>query len=170
MKRILRNVFCVILAVSMIFCASSCGDSDGMKRYSENGLNFALPKYLERLSVTYADLAYGNTDMGLEVLFYFLSSESLLTELYLQKDCTVQEYAEWFVNVNGYQDVNEVYDVENQTIVLEYIYEPEEIYFCDYILRNEYALFHMTMSSNAEDRELYSPIFAEWRTYVSLNY
>jgi hypothetical protein len=75
-----------------------------------------------------------------------------------------------FVSKNGYEDVSEHYNEQEAWIVLEYIYEPEQIYFCDYILRNEYALFHMTMASDAEDREIYAPVFEEWRTYVSLDY
>jgi hypothetical protein len=141
-----------------------------MKRYSENGLKFALPEYMEKYTVSYADLCYGNSETGLEVLIYFLSSDTLFKELYLQKDCTVKEYADWFVSKNGYEDVSEHYNEQEAWIVLEYIYEPEQIYFCDYILRNEYALFHMTMASDAEDREIYAPVFEEWRTYVSLDY
>lgn len=170
MKRLIKNIFLVTLIISMLLCTCSCGGNNGMKRYSESGLIFSLPTYMQEFSVEYADLCYGNHEKNLEFFVYFYGSDALLTQLYLPTDCTVKDYAEWFVNMNEYEDVLEFYDEENARIVLEYIYEPEQIYFCDYILRNEYALFHVTMCCNAEDRETYSPIFEEWRGYISLDY
>jgi len=122
MKRLIKNIFLITMIISILLCACSCGGNNGMKRYSESGLIFSLPTYMQKFSVEYADLCYGNHEKNLEFFVYFYGSDSLLTQLYLPTDCTVKDYAEWFVNMNEYEDVLEFYDEENARIVLEYIY------------------------------------------------
>ena len=171
MKKPLKQLILLMTVLAIILCAVGCrrnDRNDGMVRYSESGLKFALPKEMEKMSVDYADICYGNGEA--EFFVYFYGSDALLTELYLDPNSTVKEYAEWFVNVNDYENVSENYDEENAKIVLEYIYEPENTYFCDYILRNEYALFHVTMCCDAELMEKYQPIFEQWRSHVALDY
>ena len=171
MKRIIKRFLALSLILTSLFFAVSCGDgkSDIIK-YSESGLNFSLPPYMEKLNVNYADICYGNLKDGTEFLVYFYSREALLTELYLPLDATVKEYADWFVAVNGYENVEEEYSEADKKIVLKYIYEPESIYYTDTILRNEYSLIHVTMCCKTENSEIYKPRFEEWISRLSLVY
>lgn len=164
MKKILRNLLFVILIITTLFTAVSCGN--GMKKYSESGLNFSLPKDMEKLSVNYADICYGNDDL-VQFFVYFYSKDQLLTDLALEKDATVKEYADLFVGRWGYTGVEESYDEENKVIVLKYIYEEEDDYYCDYITRNDNALYHVTMCCDKELMEKYVPIFDEWMKHIS---
>ncbi len=166
MKRILKNLFFITLIFATLIIAASCGGE--MKKYSENGLNFSLPKDMEKLNVNYADIAYGNDELA-EFFVYFYSRDSLLTALALEKDATVKEYADRFVGMNGYTDVEENYDEANKVIVLKYVYEEESSYYCDYITRNESALFHVTMCCRADLKDKYDPIFEEWMKHISID-
>jgi len=166
MKRILKNLIFITLIFATLITAASCGGD--MKKYSENGLNFTLPKDMKKLSVSYADLCYGNKDFT-QFFVYFYSKDSLLTDLALEKEATVKEYADWFVGMNGYTNVEENYDEANKVIVLKYIYEEENDFYCDYITRNEHALFHVTMCCKAELKDKYDPMFDEWMKYISLS-
>ena len=144
--------------------------SDGLLHYSENGLNFSLPSYMETINVNYADLCFANSGDDTQFFIYFYSSEALLTDLYMDMDSTVKEYADWFVNVNGYTNVEENYDEANKKIVLKYIYEDEGTFYCDTILRNEYSLIHVTMCCQERNRPIYEHVFDEWITHLSLVY
>lgn len=170
MKRIYKKFILITLIIASLFSVASCfgGSSSGMKKYSENGLNFALPKDMEKLNVNYADIAYGNDDFA-QFFVYFYSKDSLLTELALDKEATVKEYADWFVGMNGYINVEENYDETNKVIVLKYVYEEENDYYCDYITRNEHALFHVTMCCKADLKDKYDPIFDEWMKHISID-
>lgn len=145
-------------------------NNDKFKSYTESGLKFALPEYMKKLSVTYADICYGNITDNAQFYVYFYSKDSLLTELYLSKDATVKEYADWFVDVNNYVNVSESYDEKAKKIVLKYIYDDENTYYCDFIMRNDSALFHVTLSCDADMRNKYEPIFGEWMSNISLVY
>ena len=145
-------------------------NNDKLKYYTESGLKFALPSYMQKLSVTYADICYGNITDNAQVFVYFYSKDSLLTELYLSKDATVKEYADWFVDANDYVNVSENYDEEAKKIVLEYVYDDENTYYCDFIIRNDNALFHITLCCEADMRHKYEPVFAEWMSKISLVY
>ena len=92
----------------------------------------------------------------------------MLTDLVLDMDCTVKDYADWFVNVNDYAGVVAEYDEENQKLVQKYVYEPENTFYCDLILRNEYALIHTTMSCDNKNRDIYEPIFERWMKEISM--
>ncbi|MBE6644764.1 MAG: hypothetical protein E7612_05220 [Ruminococcaceae bacterium] len=144
--------------------------TDELLHYSENGLNFSLPSYMETINVNYADLCFANSGDDTQFFIYFYSSEALLTDLYMDMDSTVKEYADWFVNLNGYTNVEENYDEENKKIVLKYVYEDESTFYCDTILRNEYSLIHVTMCCQERNRAIYEPVFDEWITYLSLVY
>ena len=168
MKRIFKNLIFVTLILATLLGAVSCGGE--MEKYSENGLSFALPKDMKKMNVNYADLCFGNDELT-EVIFYFISKDSLLTMCSLDKEATVKEYADWFCGSNGYTNVEENYDEENQVIILKYIYEDEDEhdYYCDYITRNEHAVFHVTMCCKANLKDKYDPMFDEWMTYIHIN-
>lgn len=144
--------------------------SENLIRYSESGLNFALPDYMRKISVPpeVADLCFSNSGDGTQFFIYYYSREVLLTDLVLNMDCTVKDYADWFVNVNGYVNVEQDYDEENKKLVQRYVYEPENTFYCDIILRNEYVLIHATMSCDNGSREIYEPIFENWMKEISL--
>ena len=57
---------------------------------------------------------------------------------------------------------------ENKKLVQRYVYEPENTFYCDIILRNEYVLIHATMSCDNGSREIYEPIFENWMKEISL--
>lgn len=164
MKRIIASVLLVFVLVACTSCSQ-----DKTVAYSESGLNFSLPSDMRKLSVDWADVCYGNSDNAM-FFVYFYSASQLLTELYIPKDSTVKVYADWFVNANKYENVTESYDEEGKLIVLTYVYEPENTYYCDYITRNEYALYHVTMCCDADLAETYKPIFADWMSFISLQY
>ena len=124
---------------------------------------------MKEMSVNYADVCYGNLIDGTELFVYFYSRDALLIDLYLSKDATVKEYANWFVELNNYIDVKESYDEEARSIILEYVHDDGE-YYCDYIIRNDDALFHVTMCCNKNMRHKYEPIFKKWISDMSLIY
>ena len=165
-KRFTLLTLVIIIALSLVSCD---------KKYNESGLNFVLPDYMRELEVSasYADVAYGSLDdRSLEFTVYFYASNELLTELLLDKESTVKQYADWFVERNDYENVEEDYDEENSRITLQYVFEDgnDRYFFYDYIVRNEYMLYHVTMSCNPEDRETYKPLFDEWASNITLDY
>ena len=169
MKKILVKLFLVLVTVSLIFSISSCGGE--MKSYSVAGLNFKLPESMEKLEVNWADVCYGernNIEENPQFFIYYYSRDELLTEIYLGKDVTVSEYATWFINANGYTDVEKNLNEDGTSISLKYIYEEESTFYFDYIVRNEAVLAHVTMCCNAPYREKYEPIFTEWMGYIRL--
>lgn len=174
MKKLNKKISVILLALTLVFSLASCGDSNEyFNEYNENGLNFTLPKYMKELEVKYADLAYGTLDeSGLEFMIYFYSRDELMSKLYMDMDTTVEKYADWFVQFNEYENVEVEYDEEACSIVLRYVYEngAERYFFYDYIVRNEYMLYHVTMSCNPEYRETYEPAFDDWASRISLDY
>ena len=172
MKRLVKKILLTLMTFSLAFSLFSC---DGYEKYNESGLNFSLPDYMKELEVSaeYGDIAYGTLDgRGLEFTVYFYSAEELMSELWMDKESTVKKYADWFVENNEYQNVEEDYDEEGRKITLRYVYEmgSDSYFFYDYILRNEYMLYHITMSCNPEDRATYEPMFDEWASMISLDY
>ena len=170
MKKAFKKLTLLSLALVLVFSLVSCD-----KKYNESGLNFVLPEYMKELEVSeaYADVAYGTLDdRSLEFTVYFYAANELLTELLLDKESTVKQYADWFVERNDYENVEEKYDEEGCRITLRYVYEDgnDRYFFYDYILRNEYMLYHVTMSCKPEDRETYEPLFDEWASDITLDY
>ena len=74
--------------------------------------------------------------------------------------------------MNEYKNVEEEYDEAGAKITLRYVYEDgnDRYFFYDYILRNEYMLYHVTMSCLPEDRALYEATFDEWASKITLDY
>ncbi len=136
--------------------------------HSSAGLTFYLPKDMEEMNVTYADLCYGNSEC--ELFVYYYSRDELLTKNFLDKDATSEEYLQDFIAFNGYTDVDFSADAEKNTATAKYIYEGsgEYTYYCDFVLRNYDVLAHVTMDCDGELREKYEPIFDEWIERISL--
>ncbi len=170
MKKATKKLLALILMLVTLLTSVSCFDN--MKEYSESGINFKLPKDMKQLDVEYADLCFGNTegDKRAEFFIYIYAKQALLTQLFLPQDTTSEGYADWFVNVNEYENVERVSDTEKQLVIMEYVYEPEETYYRDYIIRNDYTLYHVTMTCKAEDADYFDPIFDEWCSYIYLDY
>ena len=168
MRKIIKGLLCVALVFSVILSVASCSD---MEEYSEAGLAFTLPKDMKRLSVStdYADVAFGN-DEGAEFFIYYYSRDELLTRLYFaDKDASTLVYIEWFTNMNGYTDVERTYDEENDIVIQSYIYEPEEDFYMDYVIRNYDVLFHVTMCCDVSLMEKYKPVFEEWAKTIYID-
>ncbi len=173
MKKTLKTLLLFLLLLSTLIAAVSCKEDDGLVTYDTAGIKFKLPKEMREANVSYADLAYADNN-GCEFFIYFYSATELLTMLYIDKDSTVLEYADWFVNVankDRYTDIEREYDEAGAKLIQHYLYEPngENIYFYDFIIRNESNLYHITMSCDGGAREKYKPIFDEWATYIELS-
>ena len=165
MKKIIKSFLLILTVISSLISTVSCSDE---VKYSKGGLTFTLPKDMKEMNVNYADVCFGNDD-GAEFFIYYYSRDALLTELYLDKDVSVSEYADWFVDRNEYENVDKKLNSAGNIIVMSYIYEPEEDYYVDYITRNKEALFHVTMSCAASQIEKYQPIFEEWMADIYID-
>ena len=167
MKKIIVKLALILVVISTLFTVTSCGGE--MKSYNESGLIFKLPKKMKKLEVNWADLCYGesgNVEENVYFFVYYYTSDTLLTDLYLAKETTVSEYADWFINANGYTDVEKNLNEDGTVISLKYIYEDENSFYFDYIMRNGELLVHVTMTCNEPYREKYEPIFTEWTGYI----
>ena len=172
MKRILCILLLSALALSLVACKGGGAslNADGLIEYSESGLEFALPEEMTKRSVSYADICY--SDGKVEFFVYFYSRDALLTDLFLNKDTTVSEYADWFVNLNRYEGVERKLDEDGKKIEMCYVYEPEgeNTFYNDIIMRNGECLIHVTLSCPSENIEEYESTFALWKKYVALTY
>ena len=166
MKRILNLFLAILLVLSTLLCVVSCSDKD-YKEYSISGLHFTLPKDMKETNVNYASISYWNGEA--EFLADAIPRDVLLTEYILDKDITAQEFAEVFIKVNGYDNVEKTYDEARDAVILSYVYEQEEEYYCDFIIRNDSALYLVTMCCDVKYMEKYKPIFAEWISDLSID-
>ena len=173
MKKILCILLLSALALTLAACSSGGGptlNEDGLVPYSESELEFALPEEMTLSTVDYADICY--SDGTAEFLVYFYPRDMLLTDLFLDKDATVEEYAEWFVYRNGYVGVEKKLDESGKRIELSYVYDPDgaNTHYVDIIMRNTDILIHVTLSCPNEKSAEYEGAFDTWKKYVSLTY
>ncbi len=162
MKKSLKKALFIAVIISALLL-SSCGN---MKKHSSAGLVFYLPKDMEQMNVTYADLCYGNQEC--EFFVYYYSRDELLTKNFIDKDSTSAEYLEDFIAYNEYTDVEFTADSEKNTATAKYIYEFESSFYCDFVIRNYDMLAHVTMNCGADLRDKYEPIFDGWIEKISL--
>ena len=165
MKNLIKKILFITVIIASLLL-SSCGN---MKKYSSAGLTFYLPKDMEIMNVTYADLCYGNSEC--EFFVYYYSRDELLTKNFLDKDATSAEYLRDFIAFNEYADVEFSSDEEKNTATAKYIYESanEYTYYCDYVVRNYNVLAHVTMDCDGELRDKYEPIFDKWIESITLD-
>lgn len=166
MKKLFKSVLILLLVFTTVLCAASCGESE-YKDYSISGLNFRLPNDMKETNVNYANISYWNGEA--EFLAEPIPRDALLAEYILDKDITVTEFAEVFIAVNEYENVEKTYDEVRDSMTLSYIFEPEEQYYCDFIIRNKEALYLVTMCCDVEYMEKYKPIFADWISNISID-
>lgn len=164
MKNLLKKILFITVIISSLLL-SSCGD---MQKHFSAGLTFYLPKDMELMKVTYADICYGNNEC--EFFVYYYSRDELLTKNFLDKDATSAEYLQDFIAFNQYTDVDFTSDSEENTAIAKYLYESanECTYYCDFVLRNYDVLAHVTMNCSGELRDKYEPIFDGWIEGISL--
>ena len=168
MKRFLS----ALLFAALVLTLASCSDGetqlneDGLIPYSESGLEFALPENMERHSVTYANLCYG--DGKAEFFADFFSRDVLMSEWYLDKDVTVKEFAEERLVMSMCDELVEEYDEPNQRI--KYTFVAEDSYYVAIFMRNYDCLIHATMCCPIEMKEDYLPAFETWEKYIALTY
>ena len=165
MKKLFKPLLVLLLIVASLVSTVSCRD-DGYKKYSISGLNFRLPSDMKKTNVNYASISYWNGEA--EFFAEPISRDALLSEFILDKDISASEFADVFVAVNEYENVEKTYNEENGSVTLAYVYEPEEQFYCDFIIRNEAALYLVTMCCDVKYMEKYKPIFAEWISYISI--
>ena len=165
MKKMIRKLLFITVIISTLLFATACDD---LQRYSSAGLVFYLPKDMEEMNVTYADICYGNREC--EFFVYYYSRDELLTKNFLSKDATSLEYLEDFIAFNEYTDVELEWDEETNTASARYMYESdiEYTFYFDYVIRNYDVLAHVTMNCRGEMREKYEPIFEEWKEKISM--
>ena len=171
MKRILSLLLLVALSLSLFSCGGGNDDDltrneDGLISYSESGLYFALPDEMTRRNVSYADVCYGDGDAQFFVFFY--SRDSLLTDCYMDKDSTVQQYAEWCIDFDMCTELTEEYDAEAKRI--RYTFVAEDTYYIAIVMRNYDSLIHVTMCCPYDMKATYEPKFDAWEKYVALMY
>lgn len=176
MKRIIGLVLTVALAISLAFSLSSCGD--GMKDYTELGLNFKLPEDFRKFTVQGASLHYSTPDVTFEVQ-YMPKTDFDDVELgyYINFDMTVQEYADFLIKENGWTDSEKTeqytYD-ESRNAASFYIFWTPDIeefpysYYHFTILKNSYAFYVVMFSCEEEKYPEYKDKIAAWSSYVSL--
>ena len=164
MKRILSVLILAALMLSLLACSAD----DELIKYSESGLDFALPEEMKRLSVSpdYADICYG--DGKAEFFVFFYSRDSLLSICHLPKDCTVREYAEWCIRFDDCTELEEKYDGPKRTV--DYTFVADDKYYFAIVMRNNECLIHVTMWCPVEMAEEYKPTFELWRKHVALTY
>ncbi len=166
MKKILSLIL-VITTLALLLCSVGCKqDKEGYESYYNHGLHYDLPTEYAPLHVSYAEFVYYNG----EAYFYFdYMSEEKLIEAYLPPDISIQTYAANFAMLNGIT-TPVVYDKQNDTALLEYVYEyteddevqlPPEFYY-HYIIRGSVYIYIVTMSCPADKADVYKPIFNEW--------
>lgn len=165
MKRLLKMLFALLLISATLFSTVSCGEKD-YKDYSVSGLSFRLPKDMKEINVNYSNISYWNGEA--EFFAEPIPRDALLSEYILDKDITATEFSEVLVAVNGYENVEKTYDEVRDSVTLSYVYEPEEQYYCDFIIRNEEVLYLVTMCCDVEYMEKYKPIFKEWISNISI--
>lgn len=175
MKKLVSNLILISMMLGLALGLVSCGeDENDLVSYAEAGIYFKLPGYMEEYNVpaAQADKCYGdrdNLEEGVEFSIYYYTKQTLMTTLFLSGDSTVKEYADWFVAANSYEmEIEEDYQETEQKITLKYYYEPEDIFFYDFILRDNLILVHVTMLCDNDYREKWEPIFDEWKSYISL--
>ena len=167
MKTVIKKLLPIILIFATLFTLSGCGDKE-WKTYKEGEFVYTLPRTMKKLSVPaeYADIVFGNSDGAEFCLFFYTPDQLFDTPISLDKQCTTEEYADkYFSLMDGlkiYTGLVRTYDPETDVTVQTYIYEPENLFFYDYIIRNENVLVHVWMVVDADLREQYEPIFADW--------
>lgn len=162
MKKIIRNLLFITVIISALLL-SSCG---GLEKHSEAGLVFYLPEDMEKINVAYADLCFANRDT--EFFVYYYSRDELLTKNFIDKDSTSEEYLTDFIAFNGYTNVDRTYDAEKNIATAKYIYEDENTFYFDFVIRNYYVLAHVTMHCDADLRGEYERIFDDWAEKIYL--
>lgn len=176
MKKIIGLILSFALVLSLALTLTSCGD--GMKEYTELGLNFKLPKDFRKLTVQGADLHYSTPDASFE-LQYMPKSEFEDAEMgyYISFDMTVKEYAEFLINENGWADSEKteqyVYDEARDAASFYFFWTPdiEEFPYSYYyftIMKSSYAFYVVMFSCEEEKYPEYSEKFVAWSNYLSL--
>ena len=162
MKKIIRNLLFITVIISALLL-SSCGD---LEKHSSAGLVFYLPEDMKEINVAYADLCYANSET--EFFVYYYSRDELLTKNFIDKDSTSEEYLADFIAFNGYIDVDASYDSEKNIATAKYVYDIENTFYYDFVIRNYYVLAHVTMHCDADLRDKYEPIFDGWAEKIYL--
>lgn len=168
MKNTAKRILAILILLSTLLTLFGCGE---WKTRTYGEFVYKLPKTMKKQSVPaeYADFCYANSD-GAEYCAFFYTPDQLFGELYLEKDCTTEEYALKYLRwMEGkYTNIETRYNSETGVTVQTYLYEPENLFFYDYIIRNENVLVHLYMDVNADLREEYEPIFEYWTTLCYL--
>ena len=172
MKKIVASLVFFALIVSLAFSLCACGDD--YKEYNEVGLKFRLPKDFQKISVPYADLEYtsGEADFLVQIMPK-TEFEDEEMGYYIRFDMTVEEYAQFFINVNGWK-CEYTYDEARNVATFDCLWGPEEDpsvepqYHFAAVLKSEEAFYIVVMVCSEELQSKYSESFREWSSYLEL--
>ena len=175
MKRIITLILTLSLVITGVLCLASC-DSDG-NNHNEIGLSFYVPDDWEDRDYMYADIAYTNGEANFEV---DASSYEELAEMTYEGapdpwPDNVYDYVRQFVLYNSLPLSDYVYDEETDVAYVEFEFEypaeaggmPDE-YLLYVFMDNGEAIYVITYYCNAKYREVYEPLFHEWRKMLKL--
>ena len=165
MKKFIKTNLLLLIAFAIMLSFVGCGDE-----YSNNGLHFKLPAYMEEKSYEYAPIAYGAP--GVNFMAHVFLKDIISSELGLSADISARDYVDEFIEYN-LEDVEE-YDLayENtQIAILSYIYRYnteglEDEFYYHYIVRTERALYIVTMDCKESMIDEYKPIFDQWASDI----
>ncbi len=176
MKRIIGFILTVALALCVGVSLTSCGD--GMKEYTELGLNFTLPEDFRKLTVQNADIHYSTPDVTFEVQYMPKSEfEDEEMEYYISFDMTVKEYAEFLINENGWTDSEKteqyVYDEARDAASFYVFWTPDleafpYTYYYFTIMKSSHAFYAVMFYCEEEKYPEYNEKFIAWSSYLSL--
>ncbi len=162
------------LAINLTSCDDDAPYEDeyGFIHYLDYNLKFRLPNYFRKRSVQGMEIMYSTTGATFEV--QVMPEEEILDPEYQYEfdfDITVEEYAEFFIDENGWS-CEYKYDPERNTANMTFFWTPsEEIgygYYNITILKNENALFCAVFSCSESEYENYGPLFREWASYLEV--
>jgi ABC-type glycerol-3-phosphate transport system substrate-binding protein len=161
MKLIFKKILVCVLLLAAVVCSASCGESDDVTFYSDEVWSFTLPKDMKKMNVTTTAICYGNG----EAVFFaeVFSRDEILTELFIDKDVSIDEYADILIELNEYTEVEKKLIPERNAAIIKYAYEPEDKYYgLDFVTRNYDLLYTVTMSCDYELKDKYEELFEEW--------
>ena len=180
MKRIISLLLVLILSLGLFSCSGASSDHDHehehgstekLVEHFQGGVYFSLPADFVTKNLSYGDYVY--TDGHHAYFIVNIYDEVALEEdMYIPKDITVREYAQ--MRVTDMMCADYKYNEANDSATFEYVYEyndgsgmPNE-YYLFMILRNEEALYQLTLTCDEVDLPTYKDTFNAILKTVSL--
>ena len=175
MKHLLKVFFAVMLLVATVISAVSCGsdsnvDENGNFLYGEFGFFYRLPPDMDKKTVSYASILHSNREATF--MMTYLDTEGL-EENEFDPDIKINRYADKFILLNHYDGTEYNYDKESGKV--DFFFEKtfdegeeseETVLYYHLLIRNDYAVYIVTMHCDISLKDKYTPIFTEWGSYI----